>query len=156
MDPILHEWGSFLIRWTHVIAAIAWIGASFYFMHLDASIRPAGDIPKGKGGEAWEVHGGGFYQVRKWLVAPETLPAGAEERRVLAPLGGMSAKRAGPFGQCTSDVRGGIALTGDGAQRGWCAARGWAMGDGVCFVCGADGAGRAVGARRREVRAWGL
>ena len=74
MGPILHEWGSFLIRWTHVIAAIAWIGASFYFMHLDASIRPAAEIPKGKGGEAWEVHGGGFYQVRKWLVAPEVLP----------------------------------------------------------------------------------
>jgi uncharacterized membrane protein len=74
MNPILHEWGSFLIRWTHVVAAIAWIGASFYFMHLDASIRPAAGIPKGKGGEAWEVHGGGFYQVRKWLVAPETLP----------------------------------------------------------------------------------
>lgn len=74
MDPILHEWGSFLIRWTHVVAAIAWIGASFYFMHLDASIRPTPAIRKGEGGEAWEVHGGGFYQVRKYLVAPESLP----------------------------------------------------------------------------------
>lgn len=73
-DPILHEWGGFLIRWTHVVAAIAWIGASFYFMYLDASLRPAKGIPQGKGGEAWEVHGGGFYQVRKYLVAPEAMP----------------------------------------------------------------------------------
>lgn len=74
MDPILHEWGGFMIRWTHVVAAIAWIGASFYFMHLDASIRPIPAIPQGKGGEAWEVHGGGFYQVRKYLVAPAAMP----------------------------------------------------------------------------------
>ena len=74
MDPILHEWGGFMIRWTHVVAAIAWIGASFYFMHVDANIQPIPDIPEGKGGEAWEVHGGGFYQVRKYLVAPERMP----------------------------------------------------------------------------------
>ena len=74
MDPVLHEWGGFMIRWTHVVAAIAWIGASFYFMHLDASLRPVPAIPHGKGGEAWEVHGGGFYQVRKYLVAPEAMP----------------------------------------------------------------------------------
>lgn len=74
MDPILHEWGGFMIRWTHVVAAIAWIGSSFYFMHLDASLRPTPAIPGGKGGEAWEVHGGGFYQVRKYLVAPEQMP----------------------------------------------------------------------------------
>ena len=74
MDPILHEWGGFLIRWTHVVAAIAWIGASFYFMHLDASLRPIKEIPQDKSGEAWEVHGGGFYQVRKYLVAPEVMP----------------------------------------------------------------------------------
>jgi len=74
MDPILHEWGGLLIRWTHVVAAIAWIGASFYFMHLDASLRPIKAIPDGKGGEAWEVHGGGFYQVRKYLVAPDAMP----------------------------------------------------------------------------------
>lgn len=69
------EWGSLLLRWLHVIAGIAWIGSSFYFMHLDAALRPAPDIPAGKGGQAWEVHGGGFYQVRKWLVAPEQLPS---------------------------------------------------------------------------------
>ena len=47
MDPILHEWGGFLIRWTHVVTAIAWIGASFYFMHLDASLRSIAEIPDG-------------------------------------------------------------------------------------------------------------
>ncbi len=74
MDPMLHEWGGLLIRWVHVIAAIAWIGASFYFMHLDASLRPIKDVPRSQGGAAWEVHGGGFYQVRKYLVAPEAMP----------------------------------------------------------------------------------
>ncbi len=74
MDAIAAEWGGLLIRWLHVIAGIAWIGSSFYFMHLDASIKPIPAIPAGKGGEAWEVHGGGFYQVRKYLIAPDSLP----------------------------------------------------------------------------------
>ena len=74
MDPILEEWGSFLLRWVHVVTAIAWIGASFYFMHLDASLRPTPALPAGKGGEAWEVHGGGFYQVQKYMVAPAHMP----------------------------------------------------------------------------------
>ena len=74
MDPILAEWGGLILRWTHIITGIAWIGSSFYFMHLDAAIRAIPGIPAGKGGEAWEVHGGGFYQVRKYLVAPEKLP----------------------------------------------------------------------------------
>ena len=74
MELVLFEWGSLLLRWTHVITGIAWIGASFYFMHLDASLRATPAIPEGKGGEAWEVHGGGFYQVRKYLVAPDFLP----------------------------------------------------------------------------------
>lgn len=74
MDPILAEWGSLLLRWTHVITGIAWIGASFYFMHLDAALRPVPGIPAGKGGGAWEVHGGGFYEVRKYLTAPDNLP----------------------------------------------------------------------------------
>lgn len=74
MEPILHEYGSLLLRWTHIIAGMAWIGASFYFMHLDASLKATPDIPAGKGGEAWEVHGGGFYQVKKYLVAPDFLP----------------------------------------------------------------------------------
>ena len=74
MVAILMEWGSLLLRWVHMIAGIAWIGSSFYFMHIDAALKPAPDLPRGKGGEAWEVHGGGFYQVRKWLVAPENIP----------------------------------------------------------------------------------
>jgi len=63
-----------LLRWVHLITGIAWIGASFYFMHLDASLRPVPAMPKGKGGEAWEVHGGGFYQVQKFTVAPAQMP----------------------------------------------------------------------------------
>jgi uncharacterized membrane protein len=75
MDAIAMEWGGLLLRWTHIITGIAWIGSSFYFMHLDAAIKAIPEIPVGNGGEAWEVHGGGFYQVRKYLVAPEKLPA---------------------------------------------------------------------------------
>ncbi len=74
MDAIFYEWGALLLRWTHIITGIAWIGSSFYFMHLDASIREAANMPKGAKGEVWEVHGGGFYEVRKYLVAPEHLP----------------------------------------------------------------------------------
>ncbi len=74
MDPLLLEFGSSLLRWTHVITAIAWIGSSFYFMHLDASLKPVADIPTGKGGSTWEVHGGGFYEVKKYLEAPAHLP----------------------------------------------------------------------------------
>jgi uncharacterized membrane protein len=74
MDAIVMEWGGLLLRWVHIITGIAWIGSSFYFMHLDATLRAIPDIPTGKGGETWEVHGGGFYQVRKYLVAPDKLP----------------------------------------------------------------------------------
>ncbi len=74
MFAVFYEWASLALRWTHIVTGIAWIGASFYFMHLDASLRAISDIPAGKGGEAWEVHGGGFYQVRKYLVAPASLP----------------------------------------------------------------------------------
>ncbi|MBS7805936.1 urate hydroxylase PuuD [Rhizobiales bacterium TNE-4] len=74
MDPLLLEFCNALLRWTHVITAIAWIGSSFYFMHLDASLKPVADIPTGKGGATWEVHGGGFYEVKKYLEAPAHLP----------------------------------------------------------------------------------
>ena len=74
MDAIALEWGGLLIRWLHMITGICWIGSSFYFMHIDASIKQTPDIPQGKGGDTWEVHGGGFYQVRKYLVAPDNLP----------------------------------------------------------------------------------
>ena len=74
MDTVIFEWVNLLLRWTHVVSGMAWIGASFYFMHIDAHLQPVPDIPQGKGGEAWEVHGGGFYQVRKYLVAPARMP----------------------------------------------------------------------------------
>jgi len=70
-------WGNLLFRWLHVIAAMAWIGASFYFIALDnhlASPKDPDDAKRGVGGEAWEVHGGGFYRVEKFRVAPEQLP----------------------------------------------------------------------------------
>jgi uncharacterized membrane protein len=71
------SWGDLVFRWLHVIAGIAWIGASFYFIALDKHLRPpaeARDAARGVGGEAWEVHGGGFYRVEKFRVAPEQLP----------------------------------------------------------------------------------
>ena len=68
------EWGSALLRWLHVTAAIAWIGGSFFFMHLDASLRKkAGDDPA-LAGTSWQVHGGGFYEMNKYLLAPAALP----------------------------------------------------------------------------------
>ncbi len=68
------EWANLFIRWGHMIAGIAWIGTSFYFVALDFSLRKESSMPPGVGGEVWEVHGGGFYHVRKYLTAPETLP----------------------------------------------------------------------------------
>ncbi|MFS2026221.1 urate hydroxylase PuuD [Massilia sp. CT11-137] len=73
------EWMNMLVRWLHVITGIAWIGASFYFVWLDNSLRPpaAGSdlAQKGVAGELWAVHGGGFYNPQKYLVAPAELPA---------------------------------------------------------------------------------
>ena len=72
------EWLNLLVRWLHVITGIAWIGASFYFVWLDNNIRPP--VPgselakKGVSGELWAVHGGGFYNPQKYLVAPAELP----------------------------------------------------------------------------------
>ncbi len=71
---IASEWASFLIRWVHVIAGIAWIGSSFYFVHLDLSLRKHDGLAQGVGGEAWQVHGGGFYNMVKYVVAPPHLP----------------------------------------------------------------------------------
>ena len=77
MDPYANEWLDLLVRWLHVVAAIAWIGSSFYFIALDNHLRPPkekADAKRGVGGEAWEIHGGGFYQVQKYRLAPKTLP----------------------------------------------------------------------------------
>jgi uncharacterized membrane protein len=75
IDPYLSEWAGQLLRWVHVIAAIAWIGSSFYFVHLDLSLEKRSGLPAGVGGEAWQVHGGGFYRMQKYVVAPPELPA---------------------------------------------------------------------------------
>ena len=74
MEPILWEWLSMAVRWLHVIAGIAWIGSSFYFVHLDSSLKQRPGLPEGAGGEAWQVHGGGFYHMVKYLVAPARMP----------------------------------------------------------------------------------
>ncbi|HZO97516.1 MAG TPA: urate hydroxylase PuuD [Gaiellaceae bacterium] len=70
-------WGNLLFRWLHVLAAIAWIGSSFYFIALDDHLSPPADErdrARGVAGEAWEIHGGGFYRVEKFRVAPRALP----------------------------------------------------------------------------------
>ncbi|MPZ59017.1 MAG: cysteine desulfurase [Rhizobiales bacterium] len=71
---MLLEWLSAMVRWVHVIAGIAWIGSSFYFIHLDLSLKARPDLPPGVKGEAWQVHGGGFYHMLKYMVAPARLP----------------------------------------------------------------------------------
>jgi uncharacterized membrane protein len=73
-DAIIIDWASLIFRWLHVVAAIGWIGSSFYFIHLDLSLQPGRDLPDGVAGEAWQVHGGGFYRIMKFLVAPAAMP----------------------------------------------------------------------------------
>ena len=77
MDAYLLDWANLLLRWAHVIVAIAWIGSSFYFVFLDNSLtKPDDPALKAKGvdGELWAVHGGGFYHPQKYLVAPAKMP----------------------------------------------------------------------------------
>jgi uncharacterized membrane protein len=71
---VLTEWSSLVVRWLHVVAAIAWIGSSFYFIHLDLSLKLRSGLPQGVQGDAWQVHGGGFYHMVKYLVAPARMP----------------------------------------------------------------------------------
>ena len=71
---IIYLWLEILIRWLHVIAGIAWIGSSFYFIALDYSLKENKNLPSKAHGEAWQVHGGGFYHLVKYLVAPDNLP----------------------------------------------------------------------------------
>lgn len=71
------DWANLLLRWAHVVVAIAWVGSSFYFVWLDNSLTPPTDPAlkdKGVGGELWAVHGGGFYNPQKYLGAPKKLP----------------------------------------------------------------------------------
>lgn len=71
---ILWDWIAFSVRWLHVITAMAWIGASFFFIALDLGLKQAPNMPEGAFGEEWQVHGGGFYHIQKYLVAPENMP----------------------------------------------------------------------------------
>lgn len=77
MQVYLLDWLNLLLRWAHVIVAIAWIGSSFYFVFLDNSLTKPEDpvlVDKGVSGELWAVHGGGFYHPQKYLTAPQKLP----------------------------------------------------------------------------------
>jgi uncharacterized membrane protein len=76
-DPYATDWLNLLTRWLHVVAGIVWIGSSFYFIALDNHLSPPQDqrdVEDGVGGETWEIHGGGFYDIKKYLVAPRVLP----------------------------------------------------------------------------------
>ena len=74
METILQEWVSLFLRWAHIISAIGWIGSSFYFMWLDSSLKKRAGLPDGARGDSWSVHGGGFYHVVKYQVAPDEMP----------------------------------------------------------------------------------
>ena len=77
METYLLEWANLLLRWAHVVTAVAWIGASFYFVFLDSSLTPPQDEDlkrQGVSGELWAVHGGGFYHPVKFAVRPPELP----------------------------------------------------------------------------------
>ncbi|CUH59142.1 urate hydroxylase PuuD [Thalassobacter stenotrophicus] len=71
---VMTDWLGFAVRWLHVITAMAWIGSSFYFIALDLGLRKVPHLPVGAHGEEWQVHGGGFYHIQKYLVAPENMP----------------------------------------------------------------------------------
>ncbi|WP_417240098.1 urate hydroxylase PuuD [Celeribacter halophilus] len=72
--PIFWEWAEFALRWLHVITAISWIGSSFYFIALDLGLHRDRKLDTGADGEEWQVHGGGFYNIQKYLVAPSRMP----------------------------------------------------------------------------------
>ena len=69
---VLWSWAEFAVRWLHVITGIAWIGSSFYFIALDLGLNR--NVPGPADGEEWQVHGGGFYHIQKYMVAPEAMP----------------------------------------------------------------------------------
>ena len=71
---VLWEWIEIAFRWLHVITAIAWIGSSFYFIALDLGLHRDRNLPSGADGDEWQVHGGGFYHIQKYLVAPAAMP----------------------------------------------------------------------------------
>ena len=71
---VLWDWVEIAVRWLHVITAIAWIGSSFYFIALDLGLHRDRNLASGADGEEWQVHGGGFYHIQKYLVAPASMP----------------------------------------------------------------------------------
>ena len=71
---IILDWAELALRWLHIITAIAWIGSSFYFIALDLGLRQSKNLPELAYGDEWQVHGGGFYHIQKYLVAPPSLP----------------------------------------------------------------------------------
>ncbi len=71
---VFWEWFSLGVRWLHIVTAIAWIGSSFYFIALDLGLVHRPHLPEGASGEEWQVHGGGFYHVQKYMVAPASMP----------------------------------------------------------------------------------
>ena len=71
---VMWEWVEIGVRWLHVITAIAWIGSSFYFIALDLGLHRDRNLASGADGEEWQVHGGGFYHIQKYLVAPASMP----------------------------------------------------------------------------------
>jgi len=71
---VLWEWVEFAGRWLHVVTAIAWIGSSFYFIALDLGLHRDRNLASGADGEEWQVHGGGFYHIQKYLIAPDKMP----------------------------------------------------------------------------------
>ena len=75
MVAFASDWANLLVRWGHMIAGIGWIGTSFYFIALDLSLKQREKMRDGVIGTTWEVHGGGFYHVEKFMVAPKELPA---------------------------------------------------------------------------------
>lgn len=74
MYDLLWEWLNFAVRWLHIVTGIAWIGSSFYFVALDLSLKKREGLPKGVQGDTWQVHGGGFYHMMKYTVAPAKMP----------------------------------------------------------------------------------
>ncbi len=71
---VLWDWVQIAARWVHVVVAIAWIGSSFYFIALDLGLQKVPHLPPGATGEEWQVHGGGFYHIQKYMVAPARMP----------------------------------------------------------------------------------
>ena len=93
MQAFLIEFGNMLLRWLHVIAAIAWIGESFYFVMLDNGLKKpaeAEDARRGVAGEMWAVHGGGFYHNQKYATAPAKLPSPPKKKHTVGRSGGWS------------------------------------------------------------------